>query len=104
MSDEKPHVLPGEKSVGSPTKASLPSPTESHDENIDPIKTEKLESSSSGSENAYAEHGPGIDHQIPQEDVKEAKPDLWWSRTRHMLREPFSEFFGVFILILFGDG
>jgi aquaglyceroporin related protein len=104
MSDEKPLVLPAEKPAGSPTKASLPSPTVSHDENIDPIKTTNLEGSSSGSEDAYAEHGPGIDHKIPQEDVKEAKPDLWWGRTRHILREPLSEFFGVFILILFGDG
>ncbi|PGH10586.1 hypothetical protein AJ79_05409 [Helicocarpus griseus UAMH5409] len=27
-----------------------------------------------------------------------------WCRIRHTLREPFSEFFGVFILVLFGDG
>lgn len=53
---------------------------------------------------AHAEHGPTIDHQIPQEDVVQSHPDLWWSRVRHTLREPFSEFFGVFILILFGDG
>lgn len=52
----------------------------------------------------HAEHGPIIDHKIPQEDAVAANPDLWWPRTRRMLREPFSEFFGVFILILFGDG
>ena len=104
MSDEKSLVLPGEKPVGSPTNASLPSPTVSQDESIGPIKTTNLGGCSSGSEDTYAEHGPGIDHKIPQEDAKEAKPDLWWSRTRHILREPLSEFFGVFILILFGDG
>lgn len=27
-----------------------------------------------------------------------------WSRIRHTLREPFAEFWGVFILIMFGDG
>ncbi|RKF57056.1 putative membrane protein, partial [Erysiphe neolycopersici] len=27
-----------------------------------------------------------------------------WSRIRHALREPLAEFFGVFILVLFGDG
>lgn len=27
-----------------------------------------------------------------------------WSRIRYALREPFSEFFGTMILILFGDG
>ncbi len=55
-------------------------------------------------EHAYQEHGAGIDHKIPQEELIQAKPNLWWSRVRHTLREPFSEFFGVFILILFGDG
>lgn len=53
---------------------------------------------------AYSEHGALIDHQIPQEQVVQSQPDLRWSRIRHMLRDPFSEFFGVFILILFGDG
>lgn len=52
----------------------------------------------------HAEHGPLVDHKIPQDDVIEANPDLAWSRIRHRFREPFSEFFGVFILILFGDG
>jgi len=53
---------------------------------------------------AHAGHGPLIDHKIPQEDAVQAEPDLLWSRIRRTLREPFSEFFGVFILILFGDG
>lgn len=52
----------------------------------------------------YAEHGAPIDHVGPQEEVVQAHPDLWWSRVRHTLREPFSEFFGTFILIMFGDG
>jgi aquaglyceroporin related protein, other eukaryote len=53
---------------------------------------------------AFAEHGALINHQIPQADVVQAEPDLLWSRIRQFMREPFSEFFGVFILILFGDG
>jgi len=53
---------------------------------------------------AHAEHGPLIDHKIPQADAVQAEPDLLWSRIRKFFREPFSEFFGVFILILFGDG
>ena len=53
---------------------------------------------------AFAEHGPLVDHKVPQEDVVQSEPDLTWSRIRHYMREPFSEFFGVFILILFGDG
>jgi len=30
--------------------------------------------------------------------------DLWWSKVRMTLKEPFAEFFGVFIMVLFGDG
>ena len=50
------------------------------------------------------EHGPLVDHDIPQADAKPSNPDLWWSKVRNFMIEPFSEFFGVFILILFGDG
>lgn len=54
---------------------------------------------------AHQEHGPLVDHKIsPQDEVIEAQPDLAWSRIRHYMREPFSEFWGVFILIMFGDG
>ncbi|KAL2072935.1 hypothetical protein VTL71DRAFT_10259 [Oculimacula yallundae] len=95
--------------------ASLPSPAISHDEFASHLnKYELAESSHSVSAHkdgssekeiqAYEEHGPGIDHEIPQKDAVPARPDLWWSRMRHNFREPLSEFFGVFILILFGDG
>ncbi|KAH8597372.1 aquaglyceroporin like protein [Bisporella sp. PMI_857] len=63
-----------------------------------------ISSSGSDSSQAYAEHGPGIDHKISQEEVIQARPQLLWSRIRHAMREPFSEFLGVFIIILFGDG
>jgi len=53
---------------------------------------------------AHQEHGVAIDHKIPQADVIQAEPDLLWSRVRKTMREPFAEFFGVFILIMFGDG
>ena len=52
----------------------------------------------------HAEHGALVDHTIPQDEVAQASPDLLWSRCRHFLREPLAEFFGVFILIMFGDG
>jgi aquaglyceroporin related protein len=56
------------------------------------------------SQAAHASHGPLIDHKIPQDEAVQAEPDLLWSRIRHSIREPLAEFFGVFILILFGDG
>ncbi|KAK5256824.1 glycerol channel [Cryomyces antarcticus] len=55
-------------------------------------------------EPAHAEHGPLIDHQIPQADAIQAHPELYWSRIRRLCREPFSEFLGTFILLMFGDG
>ncbi|KAF7925929.1 hypothetical protein BELL_0075g00090 [Botrytis elliptica] len=73
----------------------------SHESTLDGNNMHTISSEGSG---AYAEHGPGIDHKIPQELEIQSKPDLLWSRIRHTMREPFSEFFGVFILILFGDG
>ena len=76
-----------------------PSPAVSHDEHIGE-KHEFIDEKPQ----AYAEHGPGIDHKIPQEGVIPAAPELAWSRIRRIMREPFAEFFGVFILILFGDG
>lgn len=30
--------------------------------------------------------------------------DLWWPRVRMTVKEPLAEFFGVFIMVLFGDG
>lgn len=50
------------------------------------------------------EHGAPIDHIVPQANTRASNPDLWWSKVRASLQEPFSEFFGVFIMILFGDG
>ena len=84
--------------------ASLSSPTVSHDEHAKQLERPTRQGSSSSSKHVYEEHGPGIDHKIPQEEAVQSEPGLWWSRTRHFLREPLSEFFGVFILILFGDG
>jgi hypothetical protein len=43
--------------------------------------------------------------QLPMYSEEEERPPrLLWSRVRHYCREPFSEFFGTMILILFGDG
>jgi len=84
-------------------RPSSSSPAASHDEHVEEIKLQKA-GDSSDSDGAYAEHGAGIDHQITQDRAVQAHPELLWSRIRHYMREPFSEFFGVFILILFGDG
>ncbi|CAG8953394.1 hypothetical protein HYFRA_00010142 [Hymenoscyphus fraxineus] len=57
----------------------------------------------SASEKALSDHGADAKTSSPQNMVP-MEVELWWSRFRHKMREPFSEFFGVFILILFGEG
>lgn len=55
----------------------------------------------------HSEHGPPIDNALKfdeaEEDYQHHK-HLWWSRVRHHLRDPFAEFMGTFIMIIFGDG
>jgi aquaglyceroporin related protein len=55
----------------------------------------------------HQEHGPPIDNYGKSEEAEEDyqhHKNLWWSRVRHHLRDPFAEFMGTFIMILFGDG
>lgn len=55
----------------------------------------------------HAEHGPPIDNYMRQNEVEDDYSHhnkLLWSRIRHHLREPFMEFMGTFIMIIFGDG
>ncbi|KAF1349650.1 aquaporin-like protein [Delphinella strobiligena] len=41
---------------------------------------------------------------VNEDDDLAERSDLWWSKVRLSLREPFAEFFGVFVMVLFGDG
>jgi hypothetical protein len=55
----------------------------------------------------HQEHGPPIDNyegDITAEEDYQHHKNLLWSRIRHELRDPFAEFMGTFIMILFGDG
>lgn len=56
----------------------------------------------------HAEHGAPIDNRTAQHDAEEAEYEahhnLWWTRVRHHLKDPFAEFMGTFIMIVFGDG
>jgi aquaglyceroporin related protein, other eukaryote len=90
-------------------KAVIPDtpPSTHHDEHIpqsQPHVPRQYRETTVDGQPAYMEHGALIDHKVPQEELVQSQPDLRWSRFRHTMREPFSEFFGVFILILFGDG
>lgn len=44
------------------------------------------------------------DAPLREDDDIHERQRLWWSRVRIALREPFMEFWGVMIMILFGDG
>jgi hypothetical protein len=52
----------------------------------------------------YAEHGASVDRDATQPQPIPAHPDLWWPKIRERWQVYFSEFFGTFIMILFGDG
>ncbi|EME45286.1 hypothetical protein DOTSEDRAFT_71101 [Dothistroma septosporum NZE10] len=53
---------------------------------------------------SYAETGAPINRSPTAAARKESNSGLVWARIRKQFQEPLSEFLGVFILILFGDG
>lgn len=63
-------------------------------------------SGESSQQSPYAEHGALIDRsQTAEEKTRRGmNKALLWPRIRYHLREPFSEFMGTFILVMFGDG
>lgn len=71
---------------------------------FDPSKLQRLPLDQAQVAVAYAEHGVAIDHQPRSSIAGESYPDLWWSKVRSKYQDIFSEFLGVFIMILFGDG
>ncbi|KAF4637313.1 hypothetical protein G7Y89_g771 [Cudoniella acicularis] len=46
----------------------------------------------------------GLEPEPPILDGHEVHHHLTWSAVRVILREPFAEFFGTFVMVLFGDG
>lgn len=54
----------------------------------------------------HTRHRLGLHPSAPifEEHDLAAHSDWWWPRVRMTLKEPFAEFFGVFIMVLFGDG
>ena len=62
---------------------------------------EHSRSESSGSQPTFAEHGVPIDRSRTAEAL-EKTPKLMWPKIRQSLRDPFSEFVGTFIIIMFG--
>ncbi|CAI6322595.1 unnamed protein product [Periconia digitata] len=48
--------------------------------------------------------GLSPDAPLLEDDDYHERQKLWWSRVRIAMREPFAEFWGVVIMVLFGDG
>ena len=74
---------------------------------IDVAHVEHVEhsrSESSGSQPRFAEHGIPIDRSRTAEALDKKDSKYLWPRIRQTLQEPFSEFLGTFILLMFGDG
>jgi aquaglyceroporin related protein len=68
------------------------------------MKQDHIDSTPTSS-GGQVEHGPAIDHVEHNPSLDAAvHPELWWSKQRANYQDAFSEFFGVFIMILFGDG
>lgn len=65
---------------------------------------DRIPTASTASQPPFAEHGMLIDRSMTAEAKKKAGEKLLWPRIRRVLREPFSEFLGTFIIIMFGDG
>lgn len=64
------------------------------------------ESTQPSTASPYREQGALINRSPTAEKVSERGMNraLLWPRIRYHLREPFAEFMGTFILIMFGDG
>ena len=73
-----------------------------HDMKI--MQRERDHVESDGSTAPYAEHGAPIDRSKTADLKRPSNAALRWPRIRRSCRDAFSEFMGVFILILFGDG
>jgi len=64
---------------------------------------ENMASTRSVTRSSHSDHV--VDSKSPHDSESEEEgQQLLWSSVRHKMREPFSEFFGTFIMLLFGDG
>ena len=83
---------------------------------ISPTRTDHTEHAPSVSHASSVEHvsrtlsktrsrlGLHPQHPVKYEDDELHQMNLLWPKIRLILREPFAEFFGTMIMVLFGDG
>jgi aquaglyceroporin related protein len=87
-----------------PAVHNVPTATASHHEHRLSDHESSLNYTSSGLSHRRAMLGLHPSAPIEEEHDLAEHSDLWWPKVRLSLKEPFAEFFGVFIMVLFGDG
>lgn len=79
--------------------SSLPSTYVGSDSKSDAKPVDRM-----GIETAHNEHTDSMTDSPPPGLIPEMEQELRWSKVRSIWQDAFSEFFGVFVMILFGDG
>ncbi|KAK4991564.1 glycerol channel [Elasticomyces elasticus] len=105
MSSEPTHVEL-DSSSGAPLRDEPTAPDIEHteDSGLHFTPSGRLTKTSTTLQNTRAFLGLHPEAPIDEEHDMAEHSDLWWSKMKITLREPLLEFFGVFILVLFGDG
>ncbi|KAK6437475.1 glycerol channel [Oleoguttula sp. CCFEE 5521] len=96
------YLKPEESSPPQPVLTSPTTITTQHDR-LAPTES-GLQATSTGLSHSRALLGLHPSAPIDEEHDLAEHSDLWWPKIRMTLKEPFGEFFGTFIMILFGDG
>jgi aquaglyceroporin related protein, other eukaryote len=90
----------------SPTRS--PPPQNYHLDNTPSISTKKSRKSQSEIDHhntlSSIRTRIGLEREAPIVDDHDSHEHLTWSSVRTIFREPFAEFFGTFIMVLFGNG
>ncbi|MCJ1300869.1 hypothetical protein MMC08_003668 [Hypocenomyce scalaris] len=100
MADSNP---PSSKERAAEWRAQLTTPPTQQFSSEKP-RTSNIENRPSKLETVRAGLGLHTDPHIDERHKEHEHQELLWSRIRLSLREPFAEFMGVFIMILFGNG
>lgn len=104
-SPSQPRDFQAHDSLHQALKTMPTEPDTEYHEHVKPGSTEDSGTrNSSNMQSTRALLGLNPSAPVAEEHDIEAYSSLWWFKVRMALREPFAEFFGVFIMVLFGDG
>ena len=97
--DDSPNRLHGSTSMTS--TAPLTQARTEHSAHASELSPHRTSSSARTKRSALGLHPQAP---IDEEHDQGVRSELLWSRIRTVLREPFAEFWGVVIMVMFGDG